>query len=85
MRAIENNRDVVRVTNSGISALLTADGRVVDELPRSIAAARIWQATVRSGNRTFYTRYGDVFAILCVVVTSLALVISVRQRVKSSS
>jgi apolipoprotein N-acyltransferase len=72
MRAIENNRDIVRVTNSGISALITADGRVVDQMPRGVAATRTWQATVRSSNRTFYTRHGDVFALVCVVVTSLA-------------
>src|SRR5581483_4510199 len=29
MRAIENDRDLIRVTNSGISALITADGCVV--------------------------------------------------------
>jgi apolipoprotein N-acyltransferase len=77
MRAIENNRDIVRVTNSGISALVTADGSVIDPLPKAVAATQTWQASARSGTRTFYTRYGDVFAIICVVMTSLALVFSV--------
>ena len=84
MRAIENDRDVVRVTNSGISALITSDGRVVDELPQFTATARVWQA--RSNSRqTFYTRHGDWFAIICTIISVVALVASVfRQRSKAA-
>lgn len=72
MRAIENDRDMVRVTNSGITALLTADGRVIDEVPRGAAAVQVWQALGRSGGRTFYTRFGDVFAIGCILLAAVA-------------
>ncbi len=72
MRAIENDRDLVRVTNSGITALLTADGRVVDEVPRGAAAVQVWEAVARSSARTFYTRHGDVFAFGCVALVALA-------------
>ncbi|MCI0388182.1 MAG: apolipoprotein N-acyltransferase, partial [Acidobacteria bacterium] len=48
MRAIENDRDLLRVTNAGISALVTADGRVVDPLPTFTPAAQVWQARTRS-------------------------------------
>jgi apolipoprotein N-acyltransferase len=72
LRAIENNRDLVRVTNSGISALITARGDVVDRLPQFAAASRVWHAEPRSG-KTFYTRHGDWFAMLCVAVSALAL------------
>ena len=76
MRAIENDRDLVRVTNSGVTALITAEGRVVDALERSTAAAGVWQAVPRGG-RTFYTRQGDVFAIACVVLSALVVGVSV--------
>jgi apolipoprotein N-acyltransferase len=80
MRAIENDRDLVRVTNSGISALITADGRVVDELPMFTPAAKVWQAHLNN-RETLYTRYGDWFPLVCTLISLLALAISlVRPR-----
>lgn len=77
MRAIENDRDLVRVTNTGISALLTADGRVVDALPQFVEGTQHWQAQARSG-QTFYTRHGEWFAISAAIVTALLLGFSLR-------
>jgi len=73
MRAIENDRDLSRVTNSGISALLTADGRVVDPLPMFSSTAQVWQARTRS-DRTIYTRHGDWFATGCALLTAAVLI-----------
>lgn len=75
MRAIENDRDILRVTNAGISALVTADGRVVDPLPTFTPNAQIWQAQTRR-DRTFYTRRGDWFAVGCAILTAVALAAS---------
>jgi apolipoprotein N-acyltransferase len=75
LRAIENDRDLLRVTNSGISALVTADGQVVDPLPAFAAGAQVWQAQARRG-RTFYTQHGDWFAIGCAVLTAVILTVS---------
>src|SRR5215813_2916585 len=72
MRAVENDRDLVRVTNAGISALVTADGRVVDPLPMFTSGAQVWQARARSV-RTFYTQRGDYFAVVCAILTAAAL------------
>lgn len=84
MRAIENDRDLVRVTNSGISALITSDGRVVDKLPQFTATARVWQARINS-RQTFYTQHGDWFAILCALISAIALLMSFfRQRAKAA-
>lgn len=83
MRAIENNRDLLRVTNSGISALITADGQVVDALPSFTAAAQVWQAQSRRP-QTFYTQRGDWFAIGCVLVSALALGLSYLRNVFTS-
>ncbi|HWQ35357.1 MAG TPA: apolipoprotein N-acyltransferase [Blastocatellia bacterium] len=80
MRAIENDRDLVRVTNSGISALITADGRVADELPTFTPAAKVWQAHLNS-RETFYTRYGDWFPLVCTLISLIAPALSlVRPR-----
>ena len=72
MRAIETDRDIVRVTNSGISALLTAEGQVIDELPQFIAGSQFWQAQARR-NLTTYVRYGDWFTISALSLTLLLL------------
>jgi apolipoprotein N-acyltransferase len=75
MRAIENDRDLLRVTNSGISALVTADGRVVDPLPMFTAGAQVWQARTRNV-RTFYTQRGDYFAVGCAILAAAILAAS---------
>jgi apolipoprotein N-acyltransferase len=84
MRAIENNRDLVRVTNSGISALIKPNGEVVEPLPQFIAATRAWQAQVRSP-KTFYTRHGDWFAKLCAAISASALLAAVFVNFKRKS
>jgi len=75
MRAIENDRDLVRVTNSGISALVTADGRVVDPLPMFTSGAQVWQARTRNV-QTFYTQRGDYFAVGCAILAAAVLAAS---------
>ena len=75
MRAIENDRDLLRVTNSGISALVTADGRAVDPLPMFASGAQVWRARARSV-RTFYTQRGDYFAVGCAILTVAVLAAS---------
>ncbi len=80
MRAIENDRDIVRVTNSGISALIKADGKIVDALPGFAAASKVW--TVEENKSiTVYTKYGDWFAYLSLVVTVLALAFGFTRKV----
>ncbi len=75
MRAIENDRDLIRVTNTGISALIRADGRVVDQLPMFTTGAQAWQAEARR-NQTFYLQHGDWFAFSCVALSLFALALS---------
>jgi apolipoprotein N-acyltransferase len=83
MRAIENDRDLVRVTNSGISALATADGRAVDPLPMFTSGAQVWQAQSR-GVHTFYTQRGDYFAIGCAILTAAILAACLINRLRPS-
>jgi apolipoprotein N-acyltransferase len=72
-RAVENDRDLVRVTNSGISADIEADGRISDSTPASAPAIRAWSVGNRKEGKTFYTRHGDVFVYACALI-SLGLV-----------
>jgi apolipoprotein N-acyltransferase len=79
LRAIENDRDLVRVTNSGISALITSEGKIVDQLPSFAAGSHVWDAQSRR-RMTFYTRYGEWFAVGCVIFCLIALALTRRKR-----
>ncbi|MGH9658483.1 MAG: apolipoprotein N-acyltransferase, partial [Bryobacteraceae bacterium] len=78
MRAAENARWILRATNDGITAAVDPAGRVVDRLPPFVETAARAQFSYRT-EQTFYTRYGDWFAWLCV----LAVVAHARCYTKS--
>jgi apolipoprotein N-acyltransferase len=69
LRAVENDRDVLRVTNSGISAYIDSSGRVMDSTPGFQPTVRVWTAGRKHEGTTFYTRHGNVFAYLCALVS----------------
>jgi apolipoprotein N-acyltransferase len=70
MRAIENDRWVLRATNTGITAAVDPYGRVTATLPRHIRSSIDVRFAYRN-SLTFYTRHGDWFPWLCAVVTAL--------------
>ncbi len=67
MRAAENRRWIVRVTNNGITAAIDPAGQVHDQQPsyREIAAILHYG---EEQSLTLYTRWGDWFAYLCVLL-----------------
>jgi apolipoprotein N-acyltransferase len=72
MRAIENHRWVLRATNTGITTAIDPYGRVREHAPRHVRTALAVGFNYEN-ELTFYTRYGDVFAWMCAVVTALLL------------
>ncbi len=68
-RAVENDRDLVRVTNSGISAYIGSDGAVLDPTLSFQEAVRSWTVSKTATGSTFYSRHGDVFAYGCALIT----------------
>jgi apolipoprotein N-acyltransferase len=76
MRAIENNRWVLRSTNTGITATIDPYGRIVQQARRNVRVALDMPYGVIT-DTTFYTRHGDWFAWFCVttcaIITALAL------------
>lgn len=79
LRAIENRIWVVRATTTGISAVINPLGAVELVLARGVRG--ILRSDVGLGSTpTFYRRYGDVFAGLCVLLGALALLASEFER-----
>jgi apolipoprotein N-acyltransferase len=72
LRAVENRLPIVRAANTGISAVIDSTGQLgqqTDLFVRTWIKARITPA----GATTFYTRWGDLFAYGCLLVTAVAL------------
>ena len=72
MRAIENNRWVLLTTDTGLTAAIDPEGRVVAQVPRKERIVLIAPYALVSST-TFYTRYGDWFAYLCAIISVGAL------------
>ena len=68
-RAVENDRDIIRVTNSGITAYISANGAVSDTTPPFQEAVRTWTISKDGTGSTFYSRHGDLFAYGCALIT----------------
>ena len=67
MRAIENHRWLLRSTNTGVTTAIDPRGRIAFSAPRHVRAAFSFPFDFVS-NETFYTRHGDWFAWLCVLI-----------------
>ena len=79
-RAVENGRPVLRVTNSGLSAEITADGHVYGLTEPFQPDVRVWTNHPRIRN-TFYTRHGDLFVYVCAVISAIIFVGAVLDRI----
>jgi apolipoprotein N-acyltransferase len=75
MRAVENNRWLLRATNTGITSAIDPYGRVVDEAPRETYTYLDAPFSIVTGT-TFYTRHGDWFAFACAIISVLMIVFS---------
>ncbi len=79
MRAIENHRWVLRATNTGVTASINPNGRVVAAAPRHVRTS-IRVAFAYENGLTFYAAHGDLFAYACALVTAAALALSLRTK-----
>jgi apolipoprotein N-acyltransferase len=72
MRAIENERWLLAATNTGMTASIDPDGRIVAARERKIRTA-LAAPYALSSSTSFYTRHGDWFAYLCAIISAGAL------------
>jgi apolipoprotein N-acyltransferase len=75
MRAIENERWLLRATNTGVTAAIDPYGRVAQQAPRKVRTALVASYSLIDGT-TFYTRHGDWLAYGCAIISAGALLFS---------
>lgn len=87
-RAIENRRPLLRSANTGISAIIDSSGKVTiqgDLFTEEVLTGKI---IPEKNSLTFYSRFGDVFAIgvliLCLIKISIELCYSGKKRKKAA-
>ncbi len=84
-RAVENRVGVARNANTGISAIIGPDGRLLQVVTgpdgrRRVVAGRLIGRVPLSQTRSAYTRYGDVFAWLCIAGTAGLAAVAILRR-----
>jgi apolipoprotein N-acyltransferase len=75
-RAVENHVPLIRVANSGISAVISPTGQIKGATPLFVRTSEIESVSV-GGAGTFYTKHGDLFAQSCLGLTALGLLLAV--------
>ncbi len=76
-RAIENRKPLIRAANTGISGFIDSSGRIATK--SGLFQRTELTDTIRTDSTlTFYTKYGDLFAYLCIV---LFIILSINVKV----
>jgi apolipoprotein N-acyltransferase len=76
LRAVENRVPVARAANTGVSGFIDARGRVLAATGIFTEAYLVRDLAPAVGKKTFYTRYGDIFAWLCVLASIVLVALS---------
>jgi apolipoprotein N-acyltransferase len=69
-RTVENRRYMIRSTNTGVSAFIDANGRIVSATSLEEAELLIEDVPILQ-METLYTRFGDVFMALCFMALAM--------------
>jgi len=78
-RAVENRVNMIRAANTGLSCFIDTKGRIVSRV-RDRSGKDIFvdgydtEVLKIEKERTFYTKYGDIFAYLCILLSIISLI-----------
>jgi len=82
-RAVENKRTLVRATNGGITCLVDPNGKITAMLEPFTQAFLVAEAPIYTDKQTLYTRWGDWFGILILILTCAFLLTGLVIRLTS--
>lgn len=83
MRALEQGKPLLRATNNGITAAITHEGAILQQLPQFHKGVLSGNLKPRSGH-TLYSRFGDL-PVLLICVAMLAVAVGARMRARKVS
>ncbi len=82
LRAIEHRRPIARSANTGISCFIDIKGRVHQPTDYGVTGA-VRGEIIPESRFTFYTLYGDIIAIICVIMAIIFLLGSIAIMLKN--
>jgi apolipoprotein N-acyltransferase len=83
-RCIENRAPAARSVNTGISGFIDSTGQPFSLLPVRTFGSSVAQLQI-DNRLTLYTRFGDLFAEICVTITAIIALTFWAQRFRKSS
>ena len=72
-RAVENRVPVARAANTGISGFIDTRGRIINKSDIFVEAALTEDISIGK-EKSFYTKYGDIFAFICIISSVLFII-----------
>jgi apolipoprotein N-acyltransferase len=73
MRSVENKVPMIRVANTGISAIISPTGRIMSPTALFVRDTEIEKVGWNAGAGTVYSAVGDLFAEICFALTAAAM------------
>jgi apolipoprotein N-acyltransferase len=73
LRTIELRRPLLRCTNTGLTCIIDAYGRMLEKLPTREPKTLISSVTLSEPKMTFYARHGDLFTLIITISSLLSL------------
>ncbi len=74
-RAVENRRSLARAANTGISGFISPVGKIYEKSDIFVEAGLVHDLPILS-QKTFYTKFGDIFAIFCCIAVMGGFVVN---------
>ena len=78
LRAIENRIPIVRCANTGISGIINIDGSIKIKVLLNEEKI-IFESLSSNKNGSFYTKYGDIFAIIISIIILIVILYKCRK------
>lgn len=77
-RAVENRRPLIRAANTGISAFIDPTGRIINRSGLFREDVLTHKVKIDEPQLTFYTRYGDIFLFIILILSLINILYDLR-------
>jgi len=81
LRSVENNRWMLRAANTGVSTIISSEGRVVEKLEPLVRGYVVGEACFSSDN-SLYTYVGDMIVPACALFIAAEICLRIKEEIK---